>query len=94
MLQQDKPDDYVIATAETHSVQEFAELAFKHVGLAWEDYVVIDKELYRPAEVNILQGDYSKARKKFGWEPEVKFSGLVKMMVDADLARLKAKCLT
>ncbi len=89
MLQQDKPDDYVIATGEVHSVKEFAELAFDYVSLDWGKYVVIDKTLYRPVEVNILKGDFSKARKKFGWKPTVRFKELVKMMVNADLKRLK-----
>jgi len=91
MLQQDKPDDYVIATGETHSVGEFVELAFKYAGLDCKKCVVIDKNFYRPAEVNILQGDYRKAKKKFGWEPSMKFEELVKNMVDGDLARLKEK---
>ncbi len=91
MLQQDKPDDYVIATAQTHSVKEFVELAFNYVGLNWEDYVKVDKNLYRPAEVFELKGDYSKAKKILGWEPEVKFEELVKIMVDADLQYLKKK---
>ncbi|HTZ11766.1 MAG TPA: GDP-mannose 4,6-dehydratase, partial [Candidatus Margulisiibacteriota bacterium] len=82
MLQQERPDDYVIATGETHSVREFVELAFDYVGLDWKDYVVIDKTLYRPAEVHILKGDYGKARRKLHWEPTVKFAELVKMMVD------------
>ena len=88
MLQQNKPDDYVIATGETHTVKEFVELAFDFAGLDWRKYVVIDKNFYRPAEVNILLGDYTKARKKLGWKPAVKFKELVKMMVDADLKRL------
>ena len=86
MLQQDEPDDYVIATGETHSVKEFAELAFKYAGLDWKEYVVTDESFYRPAEVHLLKGDYSKAKKKLGWEPEVKFKELVKMMVDEDLS--------
>lgn len=88
MLQQDKPDDYVIATGETHTVKEFVELAFGFAGLDWKKYVIIDKTFYRPAEVNILLGDYSKARKKLRWKPQVKFKELVKMMVDADIKRL------
>jgi len=91
MLQQDKPDDYVIATGETHSVKEFVELAFSYVGLNWEDYVVIDKEFYRAAEVLELKGDYSKAKKKLGWQPKVKFEELIKMMVETDLNRIKNK---
>lgn len=87
ILQQDQPDDYVIATGETHSVRELVEIAFDHVGLDWQKYVVVDPRLYRPAEVDLLQGDYSKARTKLGWEPRVSFPELVRMMVDADLAR-------
>lgn len=90
MLQQEKPDDYVIATGETHTIKEFVELAFRHAGLNYKDYLVIDKELYRPAEVNILIGDYSKARKKLRWKPKVRFEELVKMMVDADIRMLKS----
>jgi len=85
MLQQDKPDDYVIATGETHSVKDFVELAFKYVGLDWEECVITDKKLYRPAEVNLLQGNYSKAEKELGWKPKVKFEDLIKIMVDADM---------
>ncbi len=90
MLQQSKPDDYVIATNETHSVKEFAELAFSHVGLDCKEYIVIDKKLYRSAEVVLLQGDYSKAKKILGWKPTVKFKELVSMMVDAELKRLNS----
>ena len=89
MLQQDEPDDYVIATGETHTVKEFAELAFKHVGLDWKDYVKKDESLFRPAEVHELKGDASKAKKILGWQPKVNFEGLVRMMVDEDLKRLK-----
>ncbi|MDP2913119.1 MAG: GDP-mannose 4,6-dehydratase [Candidatus Omnitrophota bacterium] len=89
MLKQDKPDDYVIATNRTHSVREFVELAFSHAGLRWKDYVVIDKDLYRPSEVHVLKGDYSKAGKRLGWKPKIFFEELVKMMVDSDLKRLK-----
>ena len=89
MLQQDKPDDYVLATGETHSVREFVESAFGYVGLDWKKYVKIDKQFYRPAEVHLLRGDYSKAKKKLGWRPKVKFEELVRMMVDTDLERLK-----
>jgi GDPmannose 4,6-dehydratase len=88
MLQQPEPDDYVIATGETHSVEEFANLAFDYVGLNWKDYVKLDPALYRPAEVYELKGDFSKAKRKLGWEPTVKFEELVKMMVEADLERL------
>jgi len=90
MLQQDKPDDYVISTGETHTVKEFAELAFSHVGLNWKDYVKTDELLFRPAEVHELKGDCAKARKILGWKPKVNFEELVKMMVDEDLKRLKA----
>ena len=89
MLQQDKPDDYVIATGETHTVREFAELAFKHAGLNWKDYVKTDESLFRPAEVHELRGDFAKARKKLKWQPKVDFEGLVRMMVDEDLKRVK-----
>jgi len=87
MLQQDKPDDYVIATGETHSVKEFVKLAFDYVGLKWQDYVVVDKTFYRPTEVHLLKGDYSKAKRKLGWKPTVNFEELVRMMVEADLKR-------
>lgn len=87
MLQQPEPDDYVIATGENHSVREFLELAFARAGLHWEDHVVIDSALMRPAEVEHLLGDSTKARTKLGWKPEVDFPGLVHMMVDADLER-------
>lgn len=85
MLQQDEPDDYVIATNETHSVKEFTQLAFDCAGLNWEDYVVVDKRFYRPTEVQLLQGDYSKGKKILNWEPTIKFEELVKLMVDYDL---------
>ncbi len=87
ILQQDEPDDFVICSGKTHSVRELVELAFAHVGLDWNDYVVVDPKFYRPAEVNILVGDCSKARKQLGWEPKVSFKELVQMMVDADLQR-------
>ncbi|MCO5045508.1 MAG: GDP-mannose 4,6-dehydratase [Kiritimatiellae bacterium] len=89
MLQQAEPDDYVIATGESHSVREFLEHAFAHVGLDWKDYVVVDPKFLRPAEVDFLMGDPSKAIKKLGWKPEVSFEGLVRMMVDADMERVK-----
>jgi len=85
MMQQEKPDDYVIATGENHSVREFLELAFDRVKLDWRKYVETDERYLRPAEVDILIGDASKARRLLGWEPKVKFQGLVEMMVDADL---------
>lgn len=91
MLQQDKPDDYVIGTGETHSVREFAEIAFNHVGLNYKDYVKVDKRFFRPAEVHLLVANPAKAREKLGWKPTVSFKELVKMMVDADLGRLKKR---
>jgi GDPmannose 4,6-dehydratase len=89
MLQQDQPDDYVIATNETHSVKEFLEVAFGHAGLDWRKFVEIDEKYFRPAEVELLIGDYSKAKKKLGWEPKTRFADLAKLMVDADIRRLK-----
>jgi GDPmannose 4,6-dehydratase len=88
MLQQDNPDDYVIATGESHSVKEFLELAFGYQGLDWKDYVEIDPRYFRPTEVDFLQGDASKARRNLGWEPRVNFRDLVKLMVDADIQSL------
>jgi GDPmannose 4,6-dehydratase len=85
MLQQDQPDDYVIATGQTRTVKEFIEAAFGYVDLDYRDYLVIDQELYRPSEVNILQGDASKAHKKLKWKPNISFEALVKEMVEADL---------
>ena len=84
MLQQDKPDDYVIATGETYSVKDFLKEAFSYVDLDWEKYVEIDQKYFRPAEVDLLIGDPTKAKEKLGWEPKVKFKELVKMMVDSD----------
>ncbi|MCU0275264.1 MAG: GDP-mannose 4,6-dehydratase [Acidobacteria bacterium] len=89
MLQQEKPDDFVIASGETHSVQELAEIAFSHLDLDYRDFVVLDKKFIRPAEVDLLRGDATKARKVLGWEPKVRFPELVKMMVDADMALLR-----
>ena len=88
MLQQEGPDDFVVATGETHSVREFAEIAFSHVGLDWEQYVRTDPQFLRPAEVDRLVGDSSKAKKQLGWTPKHSFRDLVEMMVGADLARL------
>ena len=85
MLQQDKPDDYVIATGETHTVREFCELAFGEVGLDWQKHVVIDPLYFRPTEVDLLLGDASKAKAKLGWQPKTRFKDLVKLMVAADL---------
>lgn len=90
MLQQDEPDDYVIATGETHSVREFVEEAFGHLDLDWRDYVVQDPRFYRPAEVDLLVGDPTKAREQLGWEPTVDFKELVRLMVDADMEALQA----
>ncbi len=89
MLQQSTPDDYVVATGETHPVRELVEIAFGHVGLDWEKYVRVDPRFLRPAEVDLLIGDPTKARTKLGWTQDVDFRGLVTMMVDADVARLE-----
>ncbi len=91
MLQQDTPDDYVISTGEMHTVEELVQIAFDHVGLNWRDYVVIDEKFVRPAEVDLLLGDCTKAKEKLGWELEVGFEQLVKNMVDADLKRHSLK---
>jgi GDPmannose 4,6-dehydratase len=88
MLQQEKPDDYVVATNETHSIREFLDVAFGHAGMDWKKYVEIDPRYYRPAEVDLLIGDYSKAKKQLGWEPKTKFVDLAKLMVDADIKLL------
>ena len=87
MLQQDAPDDYVVATGETQTVQALVEVAFERVGLEWQKYVVQDPAFYRPAEVDLLVGDPAKAREKLGWTPKVTFRQLVEMMVDSDVAR-------
>ncbi len=91
MLQQEEPDDFVICTGETHSVREFCEVAFSHAGLNWEDHVVIDPAFMRPAEVDLLVGDATKAADKLGWKPATSFHDLVSMMVDADIALLEGK---
>ncbi len=91
MLQQDKADDYVIATGEKHSVRELADLAFAHAGLNYQDHVVIDKAFFRPAEVDILLGDATKAQTQLGWELKVSFEQLVKMMVDADIESIERR---
>jgi len=91
MLQRSKPDDFVIATGETHSVLKFAERAFAHAGLDWKDYVVKDRALYRPAEVHSLCGDASKARRLLGWKPRTSLDELIQMMVDAALERIRAE---
>lgn len=90
MLQQDNPDDYVVATGETHSVREFAEEAFGYLDMDWREHIVQDQKFYRPAEVDLLVGDPSKAGRVLGWEPTVDFPGLVRMMVDADIEALKS----
>jgi GDPmannose 4,6-dehydratase len=90
MMQQEEPDDYVVATGIPHSVRDFAEVAFSHVGLDYRDYVVVDKAFFRPAEVRILCGDAAKARAKLNWEQRTSFNSLVRMMVDGDLERLRA----
>jgi GDPmannose 4,6-dehydratase len=90
MLQQDKPDDYVVGSGKTHSVEQFVAAAFRHAGLEWRDHVVIDPALYRPAEVDLLLADATKARNVLGWEPSISFEQLVAMMVDADRAEAEA----
>ncbi len=89
MLQQDQPDDFVIATGQTHSVRELCEVAIARVGLHWEDHVAVDERFLRPAEVDVLVGDATKAHTTLGWEPKIDFVQLVEMMVDADLATLR-----
>jgi GDPmannose 4,6-dehydratase len=91
MLQQDKPDDYVLATGETHSVRELCEVAFQSVGLKWQDHVIVDPKHYRPAEVDLLIGDASKAKHVLGWESKVTFCELIEMMVAADIKAVTAK---
>jgi len=91
MLQQETPDDYVLATNETHTVREFVEAAFGHAGLNWQDHVKYDARYERPAEVELLIGDPAKAKAQLGWEPTTKFDGLVKIMVDADIAALEGR---
>jgi GDPmannose 4,6-dehydratase len=89
MLQQDKPDDYVISTGITHSVRDLVQIAFGYVNLNWKDYVIVDPKFVRPAEVELLLGDSTKALKKLGWAPETSFEELIKMMIDADLERIE-----
>ena len=91
MMQQDTPDDYVVSTGQRHTVRDFCQVAFDHVGLNWEDHVEIDPAFLRPADVNTLCGDFSKARENLGWQPEVTFEQLVQMMVDTDLDRVSGK---
>tara|TARA_B100000287_G_scaffold84359_1_gene77036 strand:+ start:874 stop:1851 length:978 start_codon:yes stop_codon:yes gene_type:complete len=91
MLQQEQPDDYVICSGMTHSVREFCDLAFSHLGLNYEDHVVVDEQFFRPAEVDLLVGDYGKAKRVLAWEPSTSFKDLVAMMVEADLALLEGR---
>jgi GDPmannose 4,6-dehydratase len=91
MLQQDTPDDFVIASGSTHSVRDMCEVAFAHVDLDWEQYVKVDERFYRPAEVHLLLGDCTKAKEALGWEPECSFEKLIRMMVDADMKRLETQ---
>ena len=91
MLQQDKPDDFVIGTGEAHTVREFVELAFEHAGLDWREHVEIDPRYFRPAEVDYLCADASKARRVLKWDPEVTFRELVRIMVEADLNYLETR---
>jgi len=91
MLQQPAPDDYVIASGASHAVQDLCALAFARVGLRWQDHVVVDPALVRPAEVDLLLGDASKAKRVLGWTPRVSFQQLVEMMVDADVARYQQR---
>ena len=91
ILQQDQPDDYVIGTGETHTVQEFVEIAADQAGIDWKKHVVVDPQFYRPAEVDLLLSDPTKARTKLGWKPQVSFEELVRMMVDEDLRTLRIK---
>jgi len=91
MLQQEKPDDYVVATGETRTVRELLDTAFQCVGLNYEDYVVIDPKFIRPAEVQLLLGDSSKATKRLGWKPKVSFQEMIGMMVEEDMRRVKAE---
>ena len=91
MLQQERAEDFVVGTGQSHSLKELLQIAFGHVGLDWHQYTVIDKKLYRPAEIYELRADPKKAREELGWKPEASFQELIKMMVDADLARLSKK---
>lgn len=89
MLQQDKPQDYIIGTNTSHSIKDLCEIAFRHVGLNWQDHVITDPKFTRPTEITVLKGDYSKAKKELGWQPKTSFKELVEMMVDADLKRFR-----
>ncbi len=92
MMQQDKADDYVLGSGENHSIRELVDIAFNRVGLNWEDYVIIDKNLYRPAELYELKADYSKAKMELGWEPKISFEDMVEEMVDNDISLLEKNC--
>ena len=89
MLQKKTPQDYVIGTGKTHSVKKFVSIAFNHVGLNYKDFIKIDKKLFRPAEVDLLKADYSKAKKELKWKPEISFKELVINMVDSDIKFIK-----
>ena len=91
MLQQEKADAYVLGIGESHSVKEFLEEAFQYVGLAWEEYVKIDPQYFRPTEAELLLADSTRAREKLGWEPKITFKGLVRIMVDADMEAMGLK---
>lgn len=91
MMQRDRPDDYVISTGETHSVKEFVKEVFNYVGLDWRKYIEIDPRYFRPAEVNVLTGDSSKARKRLGWCSKTSFKDLVRIMVDADIKLISGR---
>jgi GDPmannose 4,6-dehydratase len=90
MLQQDRPDDYVIATGKTYSVKDLIELAFSQLQLDWKEWVVVDEQLYRPSEIHDLRGDHSKASRELGWEPTMSFDQLIRTMVDEDFEKLKS----
>jgi len=90
MLQQKEPEDYVISTGKTNTVRMMCEIAFARVGLDYQDFVVVDPKFYRPAEVQLLLGDCTKAREKLGWQPEMNFKDLIEMMVDADVERVNS----
>ncbi len=88
ILQHDEPDDFVLGTGETHSVKEFVQEAFSYVGLDWQEYAKIDPRYFRPTEVEVLTADSAKAKEKLNWQPRITFSGLVKIMVDADMRKM------
>jgi GDPmannose 4,6-dehydratase len=94
MLQQPTPDDYVIATGQTHTIRELLDVAFGHVGLDWHNYVGVDKKYFRPTEVDVLLGDASKAKRVLGWEPKIRFKELIEEMVDADIREAQSELRT